>query len=75
MMALTPQQVWEEAPTGAAFLTFWRGNGPEKAPVVWVKGPVAHPAYWVHDLDWGHLEYLIPVTIHDEGWVESHEDE
>lgn len=57
-MTRTPKDVWDEAPEGQAFITWWRGDddGVDADGTVWIKGSV-------HTLDWDSLIWIAPIEI------------
>lgn len=57
-MNRTPKQVWEDAPEGQAFVTWWRGDESDidADGTVWIKGSVG-------ELGWHDLIWIAPIEI------------
>lgn len=57
-MKPTPRSVWENAPEGQAFITWWDGDDEaiDADGTVWIKDSVG-------ELDWRTLVWLAPIEI------------
>ena len=55
---VTPKQVWDEAPNGQPFITWWKGDDGEidADGTVWIKGSV-------DSLDWNSVTWIAPIEI------------
>lgn len=57
-MNRTPKQVWDDAPKGQAFVTWWRGDDEaiDADGTVWIKGSVG-------ELEWADLIWIAAIEI------------